>query len=76
MSDADSLVERLGIGGRHPAVRDAAAMVTSAHATRDMETLRFAVSEFTVVVRGVARERVPAGGTEPNPADDVTRRTI
>jgi hypothetical protein len=52
MHDADALVEQLGVSGRHPAIADAAAMVTSAHATRDMETIRFAVAEFALFVRG------------------------
>lgn len=52
--DADALVERLGIDGRHPAVRDAAAMVTSAFGTRDPETVRFAVAEFTALIRRLA----------------------
>jgi hypothetical protein len=59
MADADALVEQLGVNGRHPAITDAAAMVASANATRDMETLRFSVAEFTVVVRSVARGRYP-----------------
>src|SRR5262245_16678586 len=43
MSDADDLVGRLGVDGRHPEITDAAAVVTSALATRDLETVRFAV---------------------------------
>lgn len=57
IADADALLERLGVDGQHPAVASAAAMVTSAHATRDLETLRFAVAEFTVVVRRLAGMR-------------------
>ena len=59
MHDADTLVEEMGVSGRHPAIADAAATVTSAFATRDMETLRFAMSEFVSVVRRVAHEGVP-----------------
>ena len=54
MHDADGLVERLGIDGRHPAVESAAAMVVSAFATHDLETVHFAVVEFEVAVRQVA----------------------
>jgi hypothetical protein len=69
MHEADSLVEQLGVSGRHPAVADAAAMVVSAFATRDMETVRFAVSEFAVVVRRVASERKSTGVTKQTPTD-------
>lgn len=55
--DADALVANLGVDGRHPAVAGAAAAVVSAHATHDLETLRFAVSEFVTVVRGLAAVR-------------------
>ncbi len=61
MNAADALVERLGVDGRHPKVAAAAAVVTSAHATRDMETLRFAVAEFTAVVRRIAAQNRPTG---------------
>ena len=54
MESADALVERLGVNGSRPEVTAAAAMVVSAHATRDMETLRFAVAEFTAIVRRLA----------------------
>lgn len=58
MYDADTLVERLGVDGQHPEVAAAAAMVGSAYASCDMETVQFACSEFGVVVRAVAaRER-------------------
>ena len=40
-------------GGR-PEVTAAAAMVVSAHAMQDMETLRFAVAEFTAIIRRLA----------------------
>jgi len=62
MHDADTMVEQLGVSGRHPAVADLAAMVVSAFATRDMETVRFAVTEFTTLIGRLARERVAAGG--------------
>jgi hypothetical protein len=55
--DADTLVERLGIDGQLPTIREAAAVVTSALATRDLETVRLAVAEFEAVVRGVAASR-------------------
>ena len=64
--DADTLVEQLGVSGHHPAVNDAAARAVRASLTRDMETLRFAVAEFTEIVRGVARERLFAGREEQN----------
>lgn len=53
MFDADTLVERLGIDGRHPEIAAAAARVTAAHMTRDMLSLRRAVSEFETTVRRV-----------------------
>jgi hypothetical protein len=57
MESADGLVERLGVDGTRPEVTAAAAMVTSACAARDMETLRFACREFEIAVRQVAAER-------------------
>jgi hypothetical protein len=57
METADALVERLGVDARHPAVAAAAEEVGSAYATRDMETVRFAVAEFVVVVRRLAALR-------------------
>ena len=63
IDEADVTVERSGVDGRHPAVKDAAAMVTSAFATRDLETLRFAVSELTLVVRQLARGRASSGAS-------------
>jgi len=59
MHDADDLVGKLKVSGRHPDVVDAAAMVTSAYATRDLETLRFAIAEFLVVIHRLA----PKAGT-------------
>ena len=53
MAEADALVEKFGVDGRHPAIVDAAAMVGSAFETRDMETVRFATAEFAATVRGV-----------------------
>jgi hypothetical protein len=61
-AEADALVERLGVSGQHPAIVSAAAMVVSAYATHDLETVRFAVAEFALCVRDVARERVSANG--------------
>ena len=58
MWDTDRLVEQSRIDGRHPAVVQAAAMVTSAFGARDMETIRYAVSEFRVLVRQLAFGRV------------------
>lgn len=57
MVDADAMVERLGVSGRHPAIADAAAMVTSAFATGDMETLQFAVGQFLTLLREVLAAR-------------------
>jgi len=54
MADADALVERSGVDGRAPTIRDAAAVVFSAYLTRDMETLRYALAEFALVVRQLA----------------------
>lgn len=51
MYDADTLVERLDVDGTDPEVRSAAALVASAYATRDMETMLYAVNEFEVEVR-------------------------
>ncbi len=59
MQDADALVEHLGVDGRDPEVKSAAAMVESANATRDMETLLYALAEFDVAVRRV-RKTSPA----------------
>jgi hypothetical protein len=59
MHDADALVGRLGVDGRHPRVQGTAAVV-SASATRDMETLRFAVAEFAALFRALASERMCA----------------
>lgn len=73
MHEADALVERLGVSGGHPAVAEAAAMVSSALAARDMETIRLAVVEFAVILRRIAgmeaagREQV-ADGMRADPA--------
>jgi hypothetical protein len=56
MHDADEVAGELNISGGHPDVMDAAAMVTSAYATRDLETLRFAIAEFLVLVRQLAAQ--------------------
>jgi hypothetical protein len=58
MDEADRLVERLGEDGTHPEVTTAAEAVVQAHAIRDLETLRFAVAEFAVIVRRLAGEHV------------------
>jgi hypothetical protein len=52
------------VDGSNPAIRDAAAMVNSAFAARDLETLRFACAEFMATVRGLlaARARLRATG--------------
>jgi hypothetical protein len=57
MNEADALAERLSVSGRHPEMADAAAMVTSAFATPDLETVRFAVGQFTALVRKHATKR-------------------
>ena len=78
MADADALVERLGVNGRHPDVRNAAAMVASASDTRDLETLRFAVTEFKLVVREVAHratKRKHAGHPPNNGGADAATST-
>lgn len=68
MEDADALVERLGVSGHHPDVRDAAARVASAYAARDLETVRLNVSEFKLLVRDLARalktKHVPNAGAD------------
>ena len=55
MESADAVVGRLGVDGTRREITDAAAVVVSAHAARDLETLRFAVTEFLVSVRFAAR---------------------
>ena len=67
MSDADALVEQLGMSGRHPAIQNAAAVVSSAYATRDLETVRFACSAFAVTVRELAASAHPGGSIKPCP---------
>jgi hypothetical protein len=57
MHDADSLVAQADLDGRHPVLVDAAGMVQDAYFTRDLGTLRFAVTEFAFAVRNVTRER-------------------
>ena len=57
MSDLDDLVERLGVQGDDPSLREPALMVMSAYKTRDMETVRFACSEFEAQVRTLAGEK-------------------
>ncbi len=62
MNDADAMVERSGVDGRHPVVKESAAMVASAFVTRDMETLRFAFGEFTTLVRRLAGGQLSVRG--------------
>jgi hypothetical protein len=57
MFDADTLVERLRVDGRHPDIQAAAAIVSSAYETCDLKAVRFACSEFMVLVRRVADRR-------------------
>jgi len=64
MRAADAMVEHLGVDGRRPEIRAAAALVGSAFAAHDLETVRFACSEFGVVVRAVAARR--SGGKPGN----------
>ena len=52
MFDADTLVERLGVDGRHPVISTAAARVTDAHMAHDLLALRRALTEFETAVRG------------------------
>jgi hypothetical protein len=54
LCEADALVGQFGLSGRRAEVFDAASMVTSAFASRDMETLRFAVVEFDLSIRRLA----------------------
>jgi hypothetical protein len=66
MEAADSLVERLGVDGRHPSVARAAAKVCAAHAAQGMGAVRLACRGFEAVVRGLAADRVrvsPRGDT-------------
>ena len=59
MEEADALVERFGVDGRHPDVQLAAALVCSARAAKDMETLRLACREFEVALRRLAAHAHP-----------------
>jgi hypothetical protein len=68
MAEADGLVEQLGVDGRHPRITAAAALVASAYATRDLETVRFAVAEFTATVREVFAGQVGANPKRYPPA--------
>jgi|GEM_PF-6067879 len=54
MHEADKMVEQSGVDGRDLDIQAAAVMVANASLTRDMETLRFALAEFAIAVRGVA----------------------
>jgi hypothetical protein len=57
LADADEYVERSGVSGREPIVQAAADMVVSAVLTYDIETLRFAVTEFRASVAAVIAAR-------------------
>lgn len=64
---ADELVVHLHVDGRHPEVQRAAAMVVSATATRDMEVLVYAITEFNLTARRVAKRSAP--NTKEKPRD-------
>jgi hypothetical protein len=51
MTNADAVVNRLGVDGRSPEISQAAVRVVAAYAIRDLETLRFACSEMEVAAR-------------------------
>lgn len=57
LAEADGYVAQSGVSGHHPAVRAAANVVVSAFRTHDIETLRFAVSEFRASVAAVIADR-------------------
>jgi hypothetical protein len=73
MHDADTLVAESGLDARHPALVAASAVVLSAFAARDLETVRFAVAEFAVEVRRVARERASAAAKAEKPPRTAVR---
>jgi hypothetical protein len=50
MEKADGQVSLFGLDGNEPAIQAVARMVVDAHATRDLETLQFACSEFEVTL--------------------------
>jgi hypothetical protein len=54
MEAADELVEHLGADGRQPEVIEAAARVTGAYATRDLQAIRLAIAAFTTRVAALA----------------------
>jgi hypothetical protein len=62
LTEADTLVERLGVSGTHPAVAAAAGVVCRAYAAGDLAAVRFVVAEFEQVVRTVAAS---SGGQVP-----------
>lgn len=66
MHDADTLVERLGVAGTNPEVHSAAALVASAYATCDMETMLDAVNKFEVAVRQAESRTVARVESDPN----------
>jgi hypothetical protein len=55
--EADEYVERSGVSGRNPIIRAAADMVASAVRTCDIETVRFAVTEFRAALVSVIASR-------------------
>lgn len=57
IEDADALVERFGVSGTISEVRAAAGAVSSAFATRDLETLRRACAEFEDTILQIRRRR-------------------
>jgi hypothetical protein len=57
MEEADAMVLSLDPHGLVQVVQCAAAMVVGANLTGDMETLRFACSEFAVAVREIREKR-------------------
>jgi len=54
--DVDCVVGACGISARDPLLSDAIAMVIDAYETRDMETLRFAVTELRLFIQQIAND--------------------
>jgi hypothetical protein len=69
LTEADTLVERLGVSGTHPAVAAAAGMVCRAYAAGDPAAVRCVVAEFERVVRAVAAS---PGGQFPSDRREST----
>jgi hypothetical protein len=63
MFEADALVEQLGVDGRFLVIANAASKVVNVLATHDMAAFRVALSEFAVIVRATADERLFVSGT-------------